>query len=82
MNKKKSLMRHAKKRWFERTGEPLTAESHSQIVAMIQRGESKVYDKQSHRVTVHLVNLSGKEWRVVYDKTRKQIITILPKEIV
>lgn len=48
---------------------------------MIQRGESEVYDRQSRRVTIHLIKLDNTQHRVVYDKERKQVVTILPKEI-
>jgi hypothetical protein len=59
----------------------MTNELHSNLIDQIQHGKSKVYDKQSNRITVHILEIEGESQRIVYDKSRKQIVTILPKEI-
>lgn len=81
MNKQRSQMKHLKVRFLERIGATMTNELHSKLVAKIQSGQSEVYDKQSNRITVHVLEIDGDLRRVVYDKTRKQIVTVLPKEI-
>ena len=82
MTKKRSQMNHFKKRTLQRTGMVIDKKIHDNIVEMIIKGKSEIYDKQSNRVSVHVVELNGEKHRVVYDKNRKQCITILPKEII
>ncbi len=80
MNKKKCQMRHLRRRWIERVGSLMSQRLHDQIVQVIRSGQSKVIRKTSNRVTIHCVTIEGKEHNVAYDKLRKQVITVLPKE--
>lgn len=81
MTKKKCQMRHFKTRWLQRTGDLLDSNMYDTMIEMIQRGKTQLYDKQSNRVSVHVVTLGSESHRVVYDRFRKQIVTVLPKEI-
>lgn len=81
MNKKRSQMRHLKRRWLQRTGDTIDSKLHAKIVRMIREGKTRIYYKQSNRISIHYVDIDGTEKRVVYDKQRKQCVTILPKEI-
>lgn len=78
--KKKCQMKHLKRRWLERVGSNMNQKLHDQIVIMIKHGESKIVRKTSNRVTIHAVTVDGKEHTVAYDKLRKQLVTVLPKE--
>lgn len=77
-SKKKCQQVHAVRRFIERTGLVVGQDSLNQIVNLIRNGKSIPIRKQSLRVSVHQVTFRGKEIRVVYDKIRKQIVTVLP----
>lgn len=78
--------KHAKRRFLQRTGILLTRELHDQLIAKISEGSSDAVfvEKQSNRVSVwdvtHKVGDYQKEemtFRVVYDKMRRNITTVL-----
>lgn len=76
--KRKTLKRHANRRAYERFGlEPAQVDS---LVQMIRAGDSTFVERQSNRVVVHDVNLEGTMIRVVYDTSRKAVITVLHPE--
>jgi hypothetical protein len=74
----KTLRRHASRRSLERVGVVLDPSTHKRIVLDIQEGRSTPIEKQSHRISVHQVELAGETVKVVYDRTRKVIVTVLP----
>ena len=80
-SKKKCQQFHTKKRSLERFGIMLTERDQKQICMKIQNGDSIVYRKQSNRVVVHDVEYCGRTIRVVYDKIRKSIATVLTKDM-
>jgi len=80
VKKKKSEMIHLRKRWNERVGGTMTKSLHDKIVAMIHSKQSTPIRKTSNRVTIHDVLVIGNIHRVAYDKERKQIVTVLPRE--
>ena len=47
-----------------------------EIVRKIQNNELDFIRRDSHRVTIWRLNFMEKNYKVVYDKLRKQIITI------
>ena len=75
--------RHAERRFLQRTGIVLTHELHGRLTAKIQRDDSDVVfvEKQSNRVSVwdvtHKVEGEKITFRIVYDKMRRNIITVL-----
>lgn len=79
-SKKKSVDSHFEMRCIQRLGYVPHKEG---IVRDIQNGRLKVYDRQSNRVTRWLWTdpLSGTECIIPYDKERKQLITILFKDL-
>lgn len=81
-NKKKSdcQMIHLKKRWLERIGTDISRSTHNSIVDSIRRGETKIVKKTSNRVSVHETIHLGKAICVVYDRERKQLVTVYAKE--
>lgn len=77
-SKLKTLKRHARRRFQERFGIPLTGIMERAILTDIRRGEAVFVEKQSFRVTVWDVTLAIGVVRVVYDKARGCLITVLP----
>mgnify|MGYP001573490344 CR=1 FL=1 len=78
--KTKALRAHAKLRALQRYDLDLTAKMRRRIVEDIQQHKSIHLDTQSHRVSIHLVEIEERDIRVVYDRTRKEIVTVLPPE--
>lgn len=78
--KTKALRAHAKLRALQRYDLDLTAKMRRRIVEAIQQQRSIHLETQSNRVSVHLVEVESRDIRVVYDRTRKEIITVLPPE--
>ena len=79
-SKKKSVDFHFEKRCLQRLG---YVPRRDLIVKDIQEGKMKFFDKQSNRVTRWLWTdpLSGTECIIPYDKERKQLVTILFKDL-
>lgn len=75
--------RHAERRFLQRTGIVLTTELHGRLTAKIRKDDSDAVfvEKQSNRVSVWDVThkLEGKKitFRIVYDKMRRNIVTVL-----
>ena len=44
----------------------------------VQRGETRLLERQSSRVTIHEVTDGGQTFIAAYDKVRKTIITVMP----
>lgn len=79
-NKKKSVDSHFEIRCIQRLGYIPKRED---IIRDIQANKLKIYDRQSNRVTrwLWVCPLTGTECIIPYDKERKQLITILFKDI-
>lgn len=71
---------HAKKRATQRYGIQLTTQKQAAIVKLIQRGKARWLKTQSNRITHWAVEWEGQIIPVVYDKIRKQLVTVLPLE--
>ena len=73
-SKKKAVKIHFQKRSLERVGVLLNEKV---IVNLIQENKLEFIERQSNRITVWRYVFMDKKYRVVYDKQRKQIVTIL-----
>jgi hypothetical protein len=73
-SKKKSIKTHFSLRSIERVGVFLDEKA---LVKKIQNNELEFIEKQSNRVTVFRFYYKEQAYKLVYDKTRKQIITVL-----
>lgn len=73
-NKRKAIKSHFQRRSLERIGVLL---DDKELVKKIQANELEFVERQSNRVSVFRYKFREKSYRLVYDKTRKQIITIL-----
>jgi len=72
---------HAKRRAAERYGVNLNHALHVALVAAIQAGRATFVRRQSQRVSHFDVTLpTGATARVVYDRQRQVLITVLPPE--
>jgi len=81
MNKKKSQLKHAKKRAFERLGINLTKKLREEIRGKIKKQkDAKFLYRTSLRVSIWEVKHGDNIFRVVYDKKRKNIVTFLPTD--
>lgn len=58
-NKKELQKRHAKRRFGTRFGINLTTELHSNLVRKIQKGQAILVEKQSNRVSIFDIDISG-----------------------
>lgn len=73
-NKKKAVKKHFFRRSLERVGVLL---DENDLIRKIQNHELEFVEHQSNRKTVFRLEYNGQKYRIVYDKVRKQIITIL-----
>lgn len=73
-NKKKAIKAHFERRSIERIGVLL---DEKELVKKIQANQLEFVERQSNRVTVFRHSFNGETYRLVYDKLRKQIITVL-----
>lgn len=80
--KERAQRRHAKERAFQRYGVWCTDQDLDFIVAQIQADEAKFVYRQSRRITLWDVEWADQTVRVVYDKTRKTVVTFLPPDTV
>ena len=76
--KTKSLRAHLKRRFLERFGVEINRIDEIQMLNQIQNKEAEFIEKQSIRVSVFDVKLNEVKYRVVYDKNRKHLVTVLP----
>ena len=72
--------RHAKKRAKERLGISLTTKLEKQIVQAIRSNKFTFVHRTSRTRIVADVDLAGRIIRVVYSKSTKQIVTVLPRK--
>lgn len=72
--------KHARLRALQRYGFELTGGLESKLKTLMAEGKTTLVERQSLRVTVHDVELDGKELRFVYDSKRHQVVTFLYKE--
>lgn len=73
-SKKKAIKSHFQRRSLERIGVLL---DEKELVKKIQNNKLEFIERQSNRITVFRYKYQNKIYRLVYDKTRKQIVTIL-----
>ena len=86
-SKAKAQQAHARKRAMERYGISLTLNDIRHFIAAIKRGEGRLIEHQSHRVSIYdvpfrVAGLSVADiWiRVVYDRSRSTIVSCLPRD--
>lgn len=81
MNKKRSQNIHAKRRALERHNINLNRKVRQEVISDIQNGNARFLGRYSNTRSLFLVNIEGKEVKVVYDKLRKNIATVLSEDM-
>lgn len=79
-SKLKTVLKHANRRCKERFGVSLKKEEQQEVIKLIQRHEAVFVERQSNRITVWDVLYKNTDMRVVYDTSRKVIVTVLFRE--
>ena len=77
VSKKKNMKLHFRKRSIERVGMIIDEKA---LVKRIQNQELEFVYSQSLRRKVYRVEISEQKYFVIYDKSRKQLITIFPEK--
>lgn len=74
------LHRHFAMRWTQRVGEcpPIADIEHA--IRSDHRTIAMPVHRQSHTRTHYLYMHQGQPWRVIWDKKRKAVVTVLPPE--
>jgi len=80
--KARAQRRHAKERAFQRYGVSCTNQDLDFIISQIQSDKAKFVYRQSNRITLWDVTWAKQTVRVVYDNTRKTVVTFLPPDTV
>lgn len=73
--KSKQIEKHFARRSIERVGYFIDPDP---LVKLIQKNELEFIGKQSNRVSLWKYTLKDIDYKLVYDKNRKKIITIIP----
>lgn len=68
---------HFKRRFYERTGYECSKGIHAYLLRQVREHHLILLKKQSHRVSHFLIQFCGKAFAIVYDKQRRQLVTIL-----
>lgn len=79
-SKKKAQRIHARRRAMERFGLNLTEKVRSEIIDKIRNNESQPLERSSPIKSIHAVRYDGEVYAVVYDKRRKELASLLPRE--
>jgi hypothetical protein len=80
ISKREAQKKHARRRAAERFDVFLTKEAEREIIEKIQSGRATFIKKESNRISLFGVIFAGKETVVVYDRSRKTIVTLMPRE--
>ncbi len=79
MNKKKAQRTHFQKRLLGRFGTYFSGAEIETIISEIKGNRTIHLGKKTNRVSAHGVTVSGILRVVLYDKQRKELITVLPE---
>ena len=77
---KATLVKHAQKRFYERFNVDMSEDDIYTMSNLIREGRCEFIEKQSNRISLFYVNYNDKKYEVVYDKSRKSIVTVLPED--
>ena len=77
-NKARCQNIHARQRFRKRHGIEFTRKMSRDIIKQIQMGKATFVESQSNRISIFDVTHECIQYRVVYDKNRKTIVTVLP----
>jgi len=72
--------KHSKRRAWNRYGISLNKLRRRELVKMIQEGEGTFVKQSANNSSIWKLEVEGQDVLVVYDKTKKDIATFLPKD--
>jgi hypothetical protein len=78
MTKTAAERAHAKRRFAERHFRWVTNRDLDAMADLIRQGEARFVRRSTLRVSVFDVDHDGGSFRVVYDRHRGQVVTVLP----
>ena len=70
---------HAKRRFKQRYGIDFNQQMRQEFRRLIQSNQCVLVEKQSNRISIWDVTYEGNVYRIVYDKQRKNVVTVLPE---
>lgn len=73
-SKKEAQRHHFEMRTLQRVGQVL---NQKELIWKIQNGELEFIERQSNRVSLFRYVINGTAYKIVYDRQRKQVVTIL-----
>ena len=76
-NKKQYLKKHFMQRSVERVGVFLEP---NEIIKQIQNNKLEFIERKSNRVTLWKYYYKDTAYKVIYDKQRKELVTIIPMD--
>ena len=79
--KRDTQVKHARRRFWERYGMRVQESDLNYMKNLIKTGKSTPVETQSLRVSVHDLEFREEMCRVVYDKMREVVVTVLPREV-
>ena len=77
-SKKKNVRAHFRRRSLERVG---IIVDENGLIKKIQKRELEFVCSQSNRRKMYRTEILGQIFRIIYDKERKQLITIYPENV-
>lgn len=80
MNKSLSERIHSKRRFAERFGCGLNRHEYKNVIDNIKDRKYKLLEKQN-RIAIYEGEVKGNTTKIIYDRTRKEIVTFLTKEM-
>ena len=79
-DKRYAERRHAQSRALERYNLVFNKEVRRNMITAIQASRAHLIERQSLRLALYIVEWDSKEYPVMYDNIRKEIVTFIPKE--
>ena len=76
-SKKKSESQHFRQRFYERVGEFCSRDQEEKLTRMVREQHLLGVKKQSLRIMHYIWHYKNKAYALVYDRQRKQLVTIL-----
>jgi len=70
---------HSKRRFRQRYGIDFNQQMRQEFRRLIQSNQCVLVEKQSNRISIWDVTYEGNVYRIVYDKQRKNVVTVLPE---
>lgn len=76
--RRRARLRHVRKRALNRWGILLHQDAQAAIARKIEEGDAQFVRETDNAKRVYLVDYEGQRLPVVYDRQRKQLVTVLP----